>query len=55
MKRPLHHWLYPIAGFAVILGIWQLYADLWHVSKIVLPSPADIVRVSYQQWSLLLR
>jgi NitT/TauT family transport system permease protein len=55
MKRPPHHWLYPIAGFAVILGIWQLYADLWHISKIVLPSPADIVRVSWQQWGLLLR
>lgn len=55
MKRRAYHWLYPLAGFAVILGVWQLYAELWHISKIVLPSPADIIRVSWQQWGLLLR
>jgi NitT/TauT family transport system permease protein len=55
MKHRLHHWLYPVAGFAIILGAWQLYVELWHVSKIVLPSPADILRVSWQQSGLLLR
>ena len=55
MKSRAYQWLYPVAGFAVILGIWQFYADVWHVSKIVLPSPADILRVSWQQWALLLR
>jgi NitT/TauT family transport system permease protein len=55
MKRKLHHWLYPVAGFAIILGFWQLYVELWHVSKIVLPSPADILHASWQQSGLLLR
>jgi NitT/TauT family transport system permease protein len=55
MNRRAYHWLYPLAGFTIILVIWQLYADLAHISKIVLPSPADIVRVSWQQWDLLLR
>jgi NitT/TauT family transport system permease protein len=55
MKRKLHHWLYPVAGFAIILGVWQLYVEVWHVSKIVLPSPADILHASWQQSGLLLR
>jgi NitT/TauT family transport system permease protein len=55
MKRKLHHWLYPVAGFAIILGVWQLYVEIWHVSKIVLPSPADILHASWQQSGLLLR
>jgi NitT/TauT family transport system permease protein len=55
MNRRAYQWLYPVAGFAVILGIWQLYVELWHISKIILPSPTDIVRVSWQECGLLMR
>lgn len=46
--------LYPLLGFAIILAIWQAYAQFFDVSKIVLPSPADIVAISWQRYDLLL-
>jgi len=55
MKRAAYQWFYPVAGFVIILVAWQGYVELSHVSKIVLPSPADIVRVSIAQYDLLLR
>jgi NitT/TauT family transport system permease protein len=50
-----HRLIYPLAGFAVIVVLWQTYVDLAHVSKIVLPSPLDIVRASWLRYDLLLR
>lgn len=46
--------IYPLFGFAVILAIWQGYTQFFDVSKIVLPSPADIVAVSWRRYDLLL-
>jgi NitT/TauT family transport system permease protein len=50
-----HRLIYPVVGFAIILVIWQAYVDLFQVSKIVLPSPLDILRVSWQRYDLLLQ
>jgi NitT/TauT family transport system permease protein len=47
--------IYPFAGAAVILVVWQLYTDLFEVSRIVLPSPVDIFRASVDNWRILLR
>jgi NitT/TauT family transport system permease protein len=55
MMTSAHRVLYPLAGFLLIVVAWQAYVDLADVSKIVLPSPADIVRVSWQRSDLLLR
>lgn len=52
--KSAHRLIYPLIGFALILAVWQSYVDLFHVSKIVLPSPADILRVSWQRYDLLL-
>ena len=49
-----HRLIYPLIGFALILAIWQAYVDLFHVSKIVLPSPWDILQVSWQRYDRLL-
>ena len=49
-----HHLIYPLIGFALILTVWQGYVDLFHVSKIVLPSPLDILQVSWRRYDLLL-
>lgn len=46
--------IYPLAGFVIILAIWQLYAELLDISKIVLPTPADIIEVSWRRYNLLL-
>lgn len=46
--------IYPLVGFSVIVVLWQGYVDLAHVSKIVLPSPMDILRASWQRYDLLL-
>lgn len=53
--RQAYHWLYPVLGFALILAVWQGYVDWLQVSKIVLPSPADIVRTSVTRYDLLLQ
>lgn len=50
-----HRLLYPLIGFAIIVILWQGYVDLVHVSKIVLPSPVDILRASWQRSDLLMR
>jgi NitT/TauT family transport system permease protein len=47
--------LYPLAGFVVILVIWQAYTDMFGISAIVLPSPAEILRASWRQYGLLLQ
>jgi NitT/TauT family transport system permease protein len=49
-----HRLIYPLVGFALILAFWQAYVDLFHVSRIVLPSPSDILKVSWQRYDLLL-
>jgi len=51
----LHRALYPILGMAAILAIWQLYVYVSGISRIVLPSPLDILRVSITRFDLLLQ
>lgn len=47
--------IYPLIGFAVILAVWQGYVDLFHVSKIVLPGPGNILDASWRHYDLLLK
>ena len=47
--------VYPLVGVAVILLIWQTYTYGLSISRIVLPSPADILRASITNWDVLLR
>jgi NitT/TauT family transport system permease protein len=53
--RSLRSALYPLVGMAVILIAWQLYVSAFGVSRIVLPSPLDILRASIANWNVLLR
>jgi NitT/TauT family transport system permease protein len=47
--------IYPVAALCLIVVVWQGYTDFAHVSKIVLPSPMDILRASWHRSDLLLR
>jgi NitT/TauT family transport system permease protein len=51
----LHRAIYPFLGMAAILAIWQLYTFISGISRIVLPSPLDILRVSVTRFDLLLQ
>lgn len=53
--RSAHRLLYPLVGLALIVALWQAYADLFEVSKIILPSPSDILLVSWRRYDLLLQ
>jgi NitT/TauT family transport system permease protein len=53
--RALRRALYPLLGVAVILLVWQGYTRLLGVSRIVLPSPSDILMASIERYDLLLR
>jgi NitT/TauT family transport system permease protein len=53
--RGLHRALYPLAGVAVILLVWQGYTSIFKVNRIVLPSPTDILWASVARYDLLLR
>jgi NitT/TauT family transport system permease protein len=55
MQARIAQLIYPLIGLAVIFIVWQSYADLFHVSRIVLPSPADILYASWRNFRLLLR
>ncbi|MGE3148140.1 MAG: ABC transporter permease, partial [Pseudorhodoplanes sp.] len=50
-----HDAIYPVVGVAVIVAIWQGYTQLFNVSQIVLPSPADILFASIEHFDLLLQ
>jgi NitT/TauT family transport system permease protein len=52
------HWqraLYPAIGLILILAVWQAYVQLSGISRIVLPSPLDILDVSIRRYDLLLK
>jgi len=46
--------IYPVIGLIAILVVWQGYVHFSGISRIVLPSPFDIVKVSVQRYDLLL-
>lgn len=50
----VHRPLYPAIGFFVILVVWQLYTSLSGITRIVLPSPLDILHASIHNYDLLL-
>jgi NitT/TauT family transport system permease protein len=50
----LHRLVYPTAGLAVILLIWQAYTQLFGISRIVLPSPLDIFVAATDRFELLM-
>jgi NitT/TauT family transport system permease protein len=53
--RALARAIYPLIGVAVILLLWQAYARLFGISRIVLPAPSDIILASIERYDLLLR
>lgn len=55
MMASTHRVVYPLAGLLLIVIAWEAYVQLANVSKIVLPSPSDILIVSWQRSDLLLR
>lgn len=47
--------IYPLVSFVLILAIWQFYVEFFNVSKIILPSPFEILEVSWTRSDLLLK
>jgi NitT/TauT family transport system permease protein len=54
-RRALERAIYPLTGVAVILALWQGYTWMFGISRIVLPSPSDILLASIARYDLLLR
>jgi NitT/TauT family transport system permease protein len=54
-RRALERAIYPLSGVAVILALWQGYTWMFGISRIVLPSPSDILLASIARYDLLLR
>jgi NitT/TauT family transport system permease protein len=52
--RTLRRAMYPFVGTLIIVALWQAYTGIFEVSRIVLPSPADIVLASIARYDLLL-
>lgn len=55
MTGPIRQGLYPLAGIAAVLLVWQFYTQAFGISRVVLPSPADILWASAANWKALLR
>jgi NitT/TauT family transport system permease protein len=53
--RALGRAIYPLIGVAAIVLLWQAYTQVFSVSRIVLPSPLDIIVASVARYDLLLR
>ena len=54
-KDRLQRLVYPVAGLIVIIAVWQTYTVLSGITRIVLPSPTDILKASIQHHDLLLK
>jgi NitT/TauT family transport system permease protein len=54
-RGALRRAIYPFVGVAVLLLLWQGYTRVFAVSRIVLPSPLDILFASVERYDLLLR
>jgi NitT/TauT family transport system permease protein len=55
MTRHIKNGIYPLIGIAVIVIVWQIYTQAFDISRIVLPSPTDILWASVANWKTLLR
>lgn len=55
MIRHIQNAVFPLVGIAVILIAWQAYTHYFGISRIVLPSPTDIVWASIANWQTLAR
>jgi len=53
--RQFQRAVYPLAGLFAILLLWQGYTQFFGISRIVLPSPMDILWASIARYDLLLR
>jgi NitT/TauT family transport system permease protein len=53
--RALQRAIYPLIGVAIILVAWQAYTRMFGISRIVLPSPSDIISASIERYDLLIR
>jgi NitT/TauT family transport system permease protein len=53
--RALQRAIYPLIGVAIILVAWQAYTRMLGISRIVLPSPSDIILASIERYDLLIR
>lgn len=47
--------IFPLIGILVILIAWQIYTDVFNVSRVVLPSPTDIFFATTENFSQLAR
>lgn len=47
--------LYPVIGLAAIIALWQAYTQISGISRIVLPSPLDILQASIRHFDILLK
>lgn len=47
--------IFPLIGILVILVAWQIYTDVFNVSRVVLPSPTDIFFATTENFSQLAR
>jgi NitT/TauT family transport system permease protein len=54
-KSAIKNSVFPLLGVGVILLVWQFYTHIFAISRIVLPSPLDIVKASAANWDVLLR
>jgi NitT/TauT family transport system permease protein len=54
-RRALRRATYPLVGVAIILVLWQAYTRVFGISRIVLPSPSDIIWASIERYDLLMR
>jgi NitT/TauT family transport system permease protein len=54
-KNAIKNAIFPLLGVAVIIIVWQAYTQVFAISRIVLPSPLDIVQASIANWNALLR
>jgi NitT/TauT family transport system permease protein len=54
-KAAIKNAVFPLLGVAVIIAAWQAYTHVFAISRIVLPSPLDILKASIANWDALLR
>lgn len=55
MKKKTQRILFPILVFIAVIGLWELYVRVFHVSLYILPAPSKIVQALAENWGVLMK
>lgn len=54
MKKT-HRFVLPLLVFLLVIGLWEMYVTVFHVSLYILPAPSRIAKAVAENWDVLMK